>query len=184
MDRNQKRSIAHIAALSLILGGCVGTAYAQDAVDGAAIRGGFYRGGEFQNGASRVHLEGFEIGGDIPISRKPWPNGGVYFSPTLILGGSNRKGNDTDGNIYDFLVNVKQGIADSNVYGGFGIGYGLTQARIHEFHNVSGLALEYLLGYTFHAQHPGQDRPFLEATYHDGAHAQLRGLSVNLGLRF
>jgi hypothetical protein len=143
------------AALALAAFGLTSTACAQEATDGAAIRVGFYRGSEFQNGASRVHLEGFETGGDIPLLRHPQPHGGVFFSPTLTVGGSNRKGNDTDGNIYHFLVNMKQDIPGSDAYGGIGVGYSLTQARIHEFQNVSGLALEYLLGYTFHARHPG-----------------------------
>jgi hypothetical protein len=192
----QEKRYQAAGAVSLIVFALLaGTAQAQDTPVPAtaqpavpntsrpAIRVGFSKGNTFQNGSARVHLEGFEIGGDVPLTPKAGPDTGLFFSPTWTLGGSNRKGPDTDGNVYRFLVNGKYAFAKSGVYVGAGLGYGFTQARVHEFHNVSGVAGEYLIGYTFPKRRPHQTQPFLEATYYDGGHSQLRGVSVDVGLR-
>ncbi len=171
------------AAVCFVLMGA-NTAGAQELPAQFAVRGGFHLGNDFNNNGARNHLEGFEIGADLPLIHKVKYLGGIYFSPTITLGGSNRSGADTDGNIYRFLVNAKYGIANTGAYGGLGLGYSFTQARVHEFRNVNGFATEYLLGYNFHVPHPKQTQPFLELTYHDGEHNQLRGFSFNVGARF
>ena len=171
------------AAMGFVLMGA-NAARAQELPAQFAVRGGFHLGNDFNNNGNRNHLEGFEIGADLPIIHKVKYIGGIYFSPTLTLGGSNRSGADTDGNIYRFLVNAKYGIANTGAYGGLGLGYSLTQARVHEFRNVNGFATEYLLGYNFRVSHPKQTQPFLELTYHDGEHNHLRGFSFNVGARF
>lgn len=171
-------------AFMSLMGMGTNAARAQELPAQFAVRGGFHLGNDFNNNGARNHLEGFEIGADLPIIHKVKYLGGVYFSPTITFGGSNRSGADTDGNIYRFLVNAKYGIANTGAYGGLGLGYSFTQARVHEFRNVNGFATEYLLGYNFRVSHPKQTQPFLELTYHDGEHNQLRGFSFNVGARF
>ena len=160
------------------------TAGAQEMEARPAVRGGFHLGNDFNNNGAINHLEGFEIGADLPLVRKIKYLGGINFSPTITLGGTNRSGADTDGNIYRFLVNVKYGIAGSGAYGGLGAGYGFTEARVHEFRNVNGFQSQYILGYSFRTAHPKQTQPFLEVTYYDGEHNQMRGFSFNVGARF
>lgn len=178
------RGMSSLLALAFVFGATVGAARAQDGTSGAVIRAGFFRGADFQNGPNKTHLEGFEIGADVPLSRRHTGNFVVCFSPTVTFGGSNRHGADTDGNIYHLLVSARFSPARSRAYAGVGLGYGFTQARIHEFRNVSGLAVGYTVGYNFRPSRPGQAAPLAEITYHNGAHSQLRGLSVDVGARF
>lgn len=184
--QGKSRSIAAANVCAAVCFVLMGTnmAGAQELPAKISVRGGFHLGNDFNNNGSRNHLEGFEIGADVPIIHKVKYVGGIYFSPTITFGGSNRSGADTDGNVYRFLVNAKYGIANSGAYGGLGVGYSLTQARVHEFRNVNGFATEYLLGYNFRVSHPKQTQPFLELTYHDGEHNALRGFSFNVGARF
>src|SRR5438094_716001 len=62
---------------------CAGGVHAQEMDARFAVRGGFYLGNGFTDGLLHTHLEGFEIGGDIPIVRHIPGVGGLTFSPTI-----------------------------------------------------------------------------------------------------
>ena len=123
---------------------------------------------------------------------------GVFFSPTIVFGGSNRKGADTDGNIYRLMVNVKRYFGGSGLYGGLGAGVSFTQARTFpgagtaagrpnsnsEFSDVSGFTAQILVGYTFNNRAAARTKPFLEAGYFAGSNEKLSGFSFDAGLRF
>ena len=149
-----------------------------------AIRGGFYLGNDFTNGSSRTHLEGFEIGGDIPLVRLVKGVGGILLSPTIVFGGSNRKGPDTDGNIYRLMLTVKRGFGEKGLYGGLGIGGSSTGAHQSQFKDVSGFTAQFLLGYLFNFSRGTGVKPFFEASYFVGSESKLSGLSLNIGARF
>lgn len=184
-QRQQRAGWMAAAMVGIVAAGGVSGAGAQELPARIAVRGGFHLGNDFNNNNSvRSHLEGFEIGTDVPVVHKLKYIGGIYFSPTITFGGSNRSGADTDGIVYRFLVNAKYGIANTGAYGGLGLGYSFTQARAKEFRNANGFATEYILGYNFRTSHPKQTQPFLEITWHDGEHNQLRGFSFNVGARF
>jgi hypothetical protein len=145
-----------------------------------------------------AHLEGFEIGGDIPIVRKARGVNGIFFSPTIVFGGSNRSGGDTDGNLYRLMLNAKRDFGSNGFYGGLGIGVSFTQARSFagagaaagrpadnsEFADVAGFTGQFLLGYVFNSRGGARTKPFLELSYYAGSDEKLSGLSFNVGLRF
>lgn len=171
-----------LAALCLALTATKATAQEMEARWG--VRAGFHLGNEFFIGSRITHLEGFEIGADIPLVRKATGFGGISFSPTITYGGSNRHGADTDGTIYRLLVNIKRKVGNSGAYYGIGIGYSFTDAKVNEFQNVSGFASQYLLGYSFPVSERQRVQPFLEASYFDGSDNKTRGFSFNVGARF
>ena len=161
-----------------------GAVKAQEMEGRLAIRGGFYLGNDFSNGASKTHLEGFEIGADIPIIKRLKGIGGVLFSPTIVFGGSNRKGPDTDGNIYRLMATVKRGFGDRGFYAGVGIGDCFTGAHQGQFKDVNGFAGEILAGYLFNSKSDAKTKPFFEVAYFAGSNDKLSGLSFNFGARF
>ena len=55
-----------------------------------AARFGFALGNNFDVGNTTRHLEGFQIGGDIPLINRIPKVGALTFSPTIVFGGSNR----------------------------------------------------------------------------------------------
>jgi len=184
-----------VAMAALILGACA--AGAQQSEARFAVRGGFYLGNGFSDGLLHTHLEGFEIGADVPIVRKASGVNGIYFAPTVVFGGSNRSGPDTDGNIYRLMVNAKRDFGTSGFYGGLGLGVSFTQARTFtgagaatgrpgnnsEFVDVAGVTGEFLLGYVLNYRSGARTKPFLELSYYAGSDEKLSGLSVNVGSR-
>ncbi len=170
----------------LALGGLslCGAVQAQEMEGRFAVRGGFYLGNDFTNGASKTHLEGFEVGADIPIIKNLKGIGGVLFSPTIVFGGSNRKGPDTDGNIYRLMATVKRGFGDRGFYAGVGIGDCFTGAHQGQFKDVNGFAGEILAGYLFNSKSDAKTKPFFEVAYFAGSNDKLSGLSFNFGARF
>src|SRR5690242_5624145 len=106
------RIVRVLIVLGLLFAGMSGVG-AQEMEGRFALRGGFYLGSDFTDGLLKTHLEGFEVGADIPLARRVRGLGGIYFAPTVVFGGSNRSGPDTDGNIYRLMVNVKRGFGDN-----------------------------------------------------------------------
>lgn len=149
---------------------------------GIALRAGFYLGSDFNIGARKTHLEGFEFGADVRLSR-PSRLGEISLSPTITLGGSNRSGADADGNIYRVLLTLRHPISQ-NAYAGAGLGWSGVEARKSQFSNDSGLAAALLAGYNFGTANTRAARPFLEVTWHVGHSAKLTGWSFNAGVRF
>jgi len=163
-----------------------------------AIRAGFYLGTGFTDGLLHTHLEGFEIGADVPIARHVRGLNGIYFSPTIVFGGSNRGGADTDGNIYRLMVNVKRDFGSGGFYAGLGAGIGFTQARTFtgagaaagrpndnsEFADVTGFNAQLLAGYVFDYRGAARTKPFVEISYFAGSEEKLNGFSFDAGLRF
>ena len=180
----RSRTIIFFFSLTLIILSACHQVKAQEMEGKFAIRGGFYLGNDFTNGASRTHLEGFEIGGDIPLTRNLKGVGGVLLCPTLVFGGSNRKGADTDGNIYRVMIVVKRGFGNHGFYGGLGLGGSFTGAHQNQFKDVSGITGQVMAGYLFNSNRQSKVDPFVEASYFAGSDAKLSGFSFNAGVRF
>ena len=181
-----------------VLGSIPCAVKAQDSGARFAVRGGFYLGNGFTDGLLHAHLEGFEIGADIPIARKVRGLNGVFFAPTIMFGGSNRSGADTDGNIFRLMINAKHQFGGSGLYGGLGIGMSFTQSRQFgaagaaagrptvnsEFTDVAGFTGQLLGGDVCNYRGAARTKPFLEISYFAGSDEKLSGLSFNAGLRF
>lgn len=184
------------ALLTLLM--CASAAGAQEMDAHFALRGGFYLGNGFTDGLLHTHLEGFEVGGDIPIVRHIHGIGGLSLSPTFVFGGSNRSGADLDGKIYRLMVNLKRGFGNNGFYGGLGAGFSFTDSRQFggagaaagrpnsnlEFSNTSGLTGQFQIGYIFNYRSEARVKPFLETSYFAGTDEKLSGLSFNAGVRF
>ena len=161
-----------------------GAVQAQEMEGRFAVRGGFYLGSDFANGTSKTHLEGFEIGADVPIIKNLKGIGGVLFSPTIVFGGSNRKGPDTDGNIYRLMATVKRGFGERGFYAGVGVGDSFTGAHQGQFKDVNGLTAELLAGYLLNSKSDAKTKPFFEVAYFAAGDRKLTGFSFNFGARF
>lgn len=173
-------------------------ASAQEADGRYGLRVGFALGNGFTDGTLHTHIEGFEIGAEAPIIRRLRGGGSLYFSPTLALGGSNRKGRDTDGLIFRLPVTYKHGLGAGGLYAGAGFGLGFTQARRGhsagaaagrpsddaQFSDVAGVIGEFLLGYRFAGRGGRRTEPFLELAYFAGSDEKLSGFSFDTGIRF
>lgn len=149
---------------------------------GIALRAGFYLGSDFHAGARTTHLEGFELGADLRLSR-PANLGEISLSPSIAFGGSTRSGADADGNLYRVLLTLRHPIS-SNTYIGAGVGWSGVDARGAQFSNDSGVAAALLAGFNFGPAGSRSARPFLEVTYHAGSSAKLSGWSFDAGIRF
>ena len=193
---NFMRLCAALVTLGLCL--MAGPTMAQQSDAQFAARAGFYLGTGFTDGLLHTHLEGFEIGADVPLVRRVKGLNGVYFSPTIVFGGSNRSGADTDGNIYRLMVNFKRDFGAAGFYAGLGGGIGFTQSRHFggagaaagrpnsnsEFADVAGFTGQILAGFTFNSRGAGRTKPFVEASYFAGSDEKLSGFSFDAGLRF
>lgn len=149
-----------------------------------ALRAGFSIGNGFFDAGRSQHLEGFELGLDVPLTRRPTRWGSLSFSPTVLFGGSNRGGNDTDGNLYRLMVTLRRPIHRQGLYAGLGMGVSFADARNQDFRAASGFTGQFLLGYTFHAGRTVRYQPFVEFSYYAGAYDKLSGFSLNAGVRF
>lgn len=151
-----------------------------------ALRVGFSRGDRFTDGLLKARLEGFEFGADLPIA----PKSKLSVSPTMVLGGSNRTGGDTDGNLYRLMLTLRGGIVKSGFYGGLGAGFSLTEARSFAgagaatgdpslnkaFRDTSGLTGQLILGFQ-------KGNRFIELSQYHATDSKLRGISLQVGVR-
>ncbi len=151
---------------------------------GLSVRGGFYKGSTFDGATpgSDLWLEGFQVGLDVPLKRLPLNLAEIRFSPTYVLGGSNRKGGDTDGNLWRLMLTARVGVPGQPVYVLGGLGYAGTQTRGGaKFDPVEGFVGQVGLGYTLH-------RGLLTSTFIEASgfigKGQLAGIGVDLGVRF
>lgn len=149
-----------------------------------AVRVGFALGSDFSVGSNTRHVEGFQFGGDIPLVKRIPKVGGVTFSPTLVFGGSNRKGNDTDGLVYRLMLVLRRELGSKGLYGGIGFGYSGTRSHQNQFSDTAGFASEFLLGYLFPKGESSRIQPLVEIGYHAGVGGKLSGWSFEAGIRF
>jgi hypothetical protein len=187
-----------VAAAAALVGLAVSAGAQTSSEARFGIRGGFALGNGFTDGLLHSHLEGFEIGADVPIARHVRGLNGIYFSPTIVFGGSSRRGADTDGTIYRLMVNARRDFGDSGFYGGLGAGISFTQARTFagagaatgrpgdnsEFADVAGFTGQLLVGYLLNARSTARVNPFVEAAYFAGSDEKLSGFAFDIGLRF
>lgn len=149
--------------------------------DPPALYVGFSRGAAFTDGLLKARLEGLELGGEFPSTSNH-----VTISPSIVLGGSNRKGADTDGNIFRLLVALQRPPNRSGVTLGLAAGLSATAARSFtgagaatgnpnlnkEFHDTSGVIGQLRLGYQG-----------AELRYTVGSDPKLSGLSLGFRVR-
>lgn len=145
---------------------------------------GYGRTESFRNNASqRVHLEGPEIGLEIPLAR-PAPGAPIIMlMPSVLLGGQLRHGGDTDGYVYRAQVGVNAPLGANGFYTRFALGYSASQARNNEFENQSGFTQRYTVGYGLNT-YGAADRASLEVSYHSGSDGALRGWTFGVNIRF
>jgi len=173
--------LAALAGSVLVL--LQGVSRAQAQTRGLGVRAGWYTGNDFAAGLKKTHLEGIELGVDIPIAKQTSSIAEVTLSPSIVLGGITRHGADTDGNIYRVMLNTRRSYSQNMFYGA-GIGYSGTQARASQFSNDSGFATSLFVGYEFGTGVGVGAKPFFQITYHDGTSNKVRGFSFNVGARF
>lgn len=157
-----------------------------------SLRAGYGLGNTFRERGFSLKLEGLQIGADVPIARRIPKIGSLYFSPTILFGGSTRQGADTDGNVYRLMFNVKRSFGEQGFYGGFGVGYSITDARRfvgagpnnQQFTNASGLTGQVLMGYIFNLSNENRYKPLLEFSYFAGSDSKISGFSFDVGVRF
>ncbi|MCB8933471.1 MAG: hypothetical protein M9921_00845 [Fimbriimonadaceae bacterium] len=145
---------------------------------------GYGRTETFRNNASqRVHLEGPEIGLEIPLAR-PAPGAPVIMlMPSVLLGGQLTHGGDTDGYVYRGQIGVNAPIGAKGFYTRFAIGYSASQARNNEFEDQSGFTQRYTVGYGLNT-YGAADKASLEVSYHTGSDGALRGWTFGANIRF
>ncbi len=151
--------------------------------DNVAVRAGFYFGQSFESldPGRDIKLEGLELGVDWTLMR--FGQGArLRFSPSVMFGGINRKGGDTDGTLYRGLITGVLQAPDARVYGLLGGGYALSKPRgSARFDERKGFCGVVGAGYLFGK--PGGTRPFLEIDYYFG-NSQFSGGALSVGIRF
>jgi hypothetical protein len=175
---------------ALILAGiaATGTAQAQETSHEFqakwTTRVGYYIGQDFANGATTGRLEGFTFSLDAPLVQRVKNLGGLSFTFDFGFGGTSRSGGDTDGNIYRFLLSLRRELGRSNVYGGLGLGYGMTDSRSNQFADSRGFASYFALGYLVSTRAEEKYQPLVEIGYHLGPDNKLSGWALQAGVRF
>lgn len=135
------------------------------------------------NSAQEVHLEGPEIGIDIPLQR-PLGNGPIIMlMPSVLLGGQLAHGGDTDGYVYRLQVGVNGPIGAQGFYTRFAVGYSVAQARGGQFDEEKSFSQRYTLGYGLNALGLA-DKASVEVSYHNGSRAVLKGWTVGANIKF
>lgn len=148
------------------------------------IHVGYGKTGTFQNNlAQNVHLEGPEIGIDIPLQRPV--NGGpvVMLMPSVLLGGQLSSGGDADGYVYRLQVGVNGPVGAKGFYTRFAVGYSIAQSRGGQFAEEKSFSQRYTLGYGLDALGMA-DKASLEVSYHNGSRNVLKGWTVGANIRF
>ncbi|HRJ27815.1 MAG TPA: hypothetical protein PLO61_09945 [Fimbriimonadaceae bacterium] len=151
--------------------------------DSVSLKAGFFVGQKFESRTpgTRVSLEGFDVGLDIPFMRYG-ESGQIRFSPSVMFGGTNRKGGDTDGTLYRMLITAQIKPADANLYGTFGAGYAWSDPRGGaNFDERKGFCGVVGMGWNFGKSLRSQ--PFVELNFYFG-NEQFTGGGVSVGIRF
>ncbi len=103
---------------------------------GTRLHVGYTTSGNFQDrGHHSVHLEGPEIGIDLPFQTLPFVT--LHITPSVFFGGRLRHGSDTDGEVYRLMITAEHGIAEG-IRARVGVGVASTQPRAHEFDGDTG----------------------------------------------
>lgn len=136
------------------------------------------------NGTSG-RLEGIELGVSQSVVKLPFM-GEARVGVSALLGGMLRRGSDTDGTVYRVFAWYKTPMAGpSGVYALGGFSYANAQSRGGAFNNVSGFGADFGIGIPLKtAPVPGVPMPTLEVMWHQGSHAQTRGISVGINIKF
>lgn len=153
---------------------------------GIGVRVGFFKGSSFSGSlpGSSISLEGFEGGLDFMVFKLPVGLAEIRLSPTFCLGGSNRKGPDSDGTQFRILANAKFSVPGAPFYGVAGIGYGTTRPRgSSRFDSQNGVYTQLGVGFELGPKLPLVPQPFLELGYLFGQRS-LSGLSIDVGVKF
>ncbi len=136
------------------------------------------------NGSSG-RLSGIEIGVAQSVVKLPFL-GEARVGVSALLGGLLQKGGDADGNVYRVFAWYKTPMAGpSGVYALGGFSYANAQSRGGSFNNVSGFGADFGVGIPLKTGGvPGVPTPALELMWHQGAHAQTRGFSIGINVKF
>lgn len=174
-----KRALFLIACLSLI----PVSATAQ-LKQGFTIRGGYFKGANYRSGTSTFHLEGPQIGLDIPLLTLPTGLAEIRISPSIVFGGLNRKGSDADGTLARFLLTAKVRPPVVGIYGIGGLGLGFaTERGGTQLPVTSSFLVQIGIGYDLASGLPTGIKPFVELNYHMGD-GPFQGISFEAGIRF
>lgn len=130
-------------------------------------------------------LSGIELGVSQSVVKLPFL-GEARLGVSALLGGVLQKGGDADGTVYRIFAWYKTPMAGpSGVYGLGGLHFASAQARGGAFDSVSGFGMDFGIGIPLKAAPvPGGPGAAIELMYHQGAHAQTRGYSVGVNIRF
>lgn len=174
-----KRILLPLALLSL-----VPVAAQAQLKSGFTLRGGYFKGASYRNGGGTFHLEGPQFGLDIPILTLPTGLAEIRLSPTVVLGGMNRKGADADGTLVRFMATAKVRPPLVGIYGIGGLGFGFASARgTTSFPVTSSFLVQIGAGYELGGGLPTGVTPFVEMSYYWGD-GPFQGLSFEAGIRF
>jgi len=164
---------------------------------GISVRGGYAKGKSFPNtNGQKLTLEGLQVGLDLPIYSVPLTGLQVSLSPTVTFGGSTRKGNDADANLFRILAVGRSRLKGTGLYAIVGYGYGTAKTRgTTSFDTEGGVIQQFGIGKSLDAldwlsQVPNSAtkvasglKPFIELSYITGSKPH-RGWSAEFGIRF
>lgn len=151
---------------------------------GFTLRGGYFKGTSYRNGGTSYHLEGPQFGLDIPVLTLPTGLAEIRLSPSVVLGGMNRRGNDADGTLLRIMATAKVRPPLVGVYGIGGLGFGFaTERGTTSFPVSSGFLVQIGAGYDLGGGLPTGVKPFVELSYFLGD-GPFRGISFEAGIRF
>lgn len=136
------------------------------------------------NGTSG-RLSGVEVAVSQSVVKLPFL-GEARVGASALLGGFLQKGGDADGNVYRIFAWYKTPMGEAaGVYGLGGFHWATAQPRGGSFDTVSGFGMDIGFGFPLKTGPvPGAPGAALEFMYHQGAHAQTRGFSVGINIRF
>ncbi len=177
------------------------TAFSQ----GLAVKAGYYSGESFSgNGGASVRLEGLELGTDLTLLKLPLTPVEVRLSPSVVFGGSLRKGGDEDGTLYRLLATARvsqprlgairkraatnrptkpRSTRSSGSYLTGGLGFARVEPRGGSpFESKDGWIAQVGFGSSVANVPSPVPQPFFEVSYTFGE-TEFRGFTVSLGVR-
>ena len=177
-----------------------GSALAQGNEGRYAFRLGYYLGNDYRESGDKRTVEGWEIGGDIPIVRRLGKSGSLCFSPSIVIGRTNLNPSSSKYNLFRLMATYKIDLGNSGAYAGLGVGIALTDTDSglttggfpansqNSFRSpsptvVSGSA-QVIFGYNFRTGAERPFTPFVEGSYYFAGNIKQQGLSLNAGVRF
>ena len=169
------------SALSLAVLLCAGAAGAQGAASRVTWKAGYFRGNDFQRGAHTTHYEALQVGADVALGAPGTSRAGSAISATVAL--DYRDGQDADAVMFRVLLTEKRRLGQGPIYARFGTGWAIIDPRETGWRGTDGLVTQYALGYELGGR-LGASASFVEFSLHDGPTNKLRGLSLDVGLRF